>query len=104
MVVMKAESKPVTTVPGGIFTKQKLIVNGGVEIGLLPKVKNLNLRYFKAIVDNFILFSWHYSWYWRQGLGLSFHFHYLRPSGICMGLRSNHSAEASFGRKNITRI
>ena len=38
MVEMKAESKPVTTVPGGIFTKPKLIVDGGVEIGLLHKV------------------------------------------------------------------
>ena len=47
-------------------------MNGGVEIGLLPKVKNLNLRYFKAIVDNFILFCWYRSWYCRQGLGLSF--------------------------------
>ena len=47
-------------------------MNGGFEIGLLPKVKNLNLRYFKAIVDNFILFCWYRSWYCRQGLGLSF--------------------------------
>ena len=61
-------------------------MNGGVEIGLLPKVKNLNLRFFKAIVDNFILFCWYRSWYRRQGLGLSFHFHYLQPPGIRMGL------------------
>ena len=97
MVEMKGESKPVTTVPSGILLKSKIIVNGGVEIGLLQKVTNLNLRYFKAIVDNFILFYWYQSWYCRQGLGLTFHFHYLWPSGINMGLSSNHSAEASFG-------
>ena len=98
MVEMKGENRPLMTVPGEIFIKYKIIVNGGFEIGLLPKVKNLNLRYFKAIVDNFILFCWYRSWYWRQGLGLSFHFHYLRPSGVYVGLSSNHSAEASFGR------
>ena len=101
MVEMKGESKPVTTVPSGIFIKQKLVVNDGVEIGLLQKVKNLNLRYFNATVHDFIFCCWCQSWYCRQGLGLSFHFHYLRPSGLYMGLSSNHSAEASFGRFEV---
>jgi hypothetical protein len=36
--------------------------------------------------------------YCREGLGLSFHFHYLRPSELYMEARDKVSREASFGR------